>query len=495
MKYSPYQEEIFKAVKETNSNIIVQATAGSGKTTTIIEAAKRVDINKESLFVAFNKSIVEELRKKLPPTVDCSTLHSLGLSSLYGQFASKINIYNSKFFTFFDKALKEFPKKKSAKLSSFKTKIVCKDMVDKARLNLVPPVLEEIEKISDYYSITFNQDMLEIAHKAFLLMIAYNNSSRSEKMVDFTDMVWLPAIKDLKLKKYDVVFIDEAQDLNRAQQVLVEKVTKPKGRRIYVGDKNQAIYGFAGADAYSFQRLKQIPNTIELPLSISYRCSKRIVDEAFKIYPGDIEAFTESGMGIVRHSDWREIELGDMVVCRNVAPLISLYFDLLSQGKKAYIKGKDLEKGIINLLKKVEFMTIREGYDRLDDLLSDLFTELEKKGIEDPTSHRRYRNLEMQIDIIKMISEEGEKSYMKETMSEVQEIFKEDSESVQMMTIHKSKGLESKRVFFLSPELIPSKWASTPEDFLQENNLKFVAVTRAKESLFYIYNYELRQDR
>ena len=91
--------------------------------------------------------------------------------------------------------------------------------------------------------------------------------------MDFTDMIFLPIKFGVAVKQYDFVFIDECQDLNSCQRELMQKAIKPNtGRFVAVGDPAQAIYGFAGADSDSFKKLCNIPNTIQLPLSVCYRC-------------------------------------------------------------------------------------------------------------------------------------------------------------------------------------------------------------------------------
>ena len=69
----------------------------------------------------------------------------------------------------------------------------------------------------------------------------------------------------------------------------------------------------------------------------------------------------------------------------------------------------------------------------------------------------------------------------------IKNIFSDDKTGIILSTIHKSKGLEAKRVFFLNPELIPSKFAKTPKALYAEDCLKFVAITRAKEELVYCH--------
>ena len=82
--FSTYQLAIFNHIAESNNNLAINAVAGSGKTTTIVEAAKRIPKNKEVLFLAFNKTIANELKERLYkyPNVTCCTLHAHGLSAL-----------------------------------------------------------------------------------------------------------------------------------------------------------------------------------------------------------------------------------------------------------------------------------------------------------------------------------------------------------------------------------------------------------------------------
>ena len=64
--------------------------------------------------------------------------------------------------------------------------------------------------------------------------------------IDFDDMIWLPVVLDLPQRKFDRVFIDECQDLNRSQIELSLRAVKPDGRILAVGDPHQAIYSFRG---------------------------------------------------------------------------------------------------------------------------------------------------------------------------------------------------------------------------------------------------------
>ena len=79
---SKYQRTVYTYIRIGKGNAVIDAVAGSGKSTTIVEALKQIPKGKRVLFLAFNKAIVEELKIKIGnmPNVDIKTLHSLGAS-------------------------------------------------------------------------------------------------------------------------------------------------------------------------------------------------------------------------------------------------------------------------------------------------------------------------------------------------------------------------------------------------------------------------------
>ena len=132
-------------------------------------------------------------------------------------------------------------------------------------------------------------------------------------------MVYIAAKDDnITFFRYDWIFVDEVQDLNKAQRkIALDKIMKPSSRFICVGDVRQCIYGFSGADVESFKSIQKMPNTTTLPLSICYRCDKEIVRFAQKIVP-ELEYFEGKGEGIVRKDgENKDIREGDYVLCRN----------------------------------------------------------------------------------------------------------------------------------------------------------------------------------
>ena len=98
-KFTPskYQKDIFNFIKNGTENAIISAVAGSGKTTTLVKALEQIPSNKTVLFLAFNKSIADELKVRVPQTsnITVKTVHGFGYSVLRNQF--EVEIDNKKY--------------------------------------------------------------------------------------------------------------------------------------------------------------------------------------------------------------------------------------------------------------------------------------------------------------------------------------------------------------------------------------------------------------
>lgn len=83
---SDYQKRIFEWFQKPDGPIAINAVAGSGKTTSLVMGFQQLRSPGTQLFAAFNTSIVAELKKRLPSTVNCQTIHSLGYATLRKAF-------------------------------------------------------------------------------------------------------------------------------------------------------------------------------------------------------------------------------------------------------------------------------------------------------------------------------------------------------------------------------------------------------------------------
>ena len=477
MNYSPYQIEIFKAIQNTQNHVCVEATAGAGKTSTILEALKLIPRMKKSVFLSFSNTIVNELKSRVPDHIKASTLHSLGCRMIMKHY-KRVKIDENKWFKILVSELSPEDRTKV----NFRICGQVSEIINFARMTLTESAATELAEMCDHYNLEWST---EIIHKA---MKSLSNQSKHFDKIDFTDMIYMPAtMTKLIDEQYDYVFLDEAQDLNNAQRTFIEKLLRPNGRLIAVGDSKQSIYSFSGSSIDSFDRLKSRPNTVELPLSISYRCAKNVVIEAQRVYD-TIQPFEGAIDGIVRKGNIEEAVAGDMVLCRKTAPLILAFFHLLRKGIKSTVIGKDIEVGLLDLANKVQTNDQERTELKIQDQKEALRAELTKLGFKNPLVHPRYIALLDKIEVLHLIINQTSDS--NNLTNIIAELFREDKKAIRLMTIHRSKGLENNRVFlidkFNGTKTIPSPFATKGWELVQEKNLLFVAITRAKEELIYI---------
>ncbi len=490
-KPSKYQQAIYDCVINTNKNIVVNATAGSGKTT-VLEECSRLIKSTRPIFLAFNKKIVEELKTRISPNIRCSTLHSFGMSSLINHYRTNFKVSQYKTFVFANLVLKDHPEReKLSKKDEMIYLYTMKQIVDLIRLNLINDTDKEaIKALCLYHDIDVTEQDISDVTEIFTYLHYYNSKlNQKQNQIDFVDMIYLPSTnRDIEVDKFDTMFLDEVQDISIIQHKLIDKLLLPNSRSIVVGDSQQQIYEFIGASADSFKKFQNRPNTVTLPLSISYRCAKNIVLEAKKVYP-EIEPFEFAEEGEVRNGFLSEAEEGDFVICRNNRPLIKAFFQLVAIDKKATVVGKDIETGLLKFISKIKDLSKIDGCLKLRENLSFLESELKQQGIEKPQNHYKYINQLEKVLIIELIA--NKLTYMFEVEKKIEEIFREDVRAIKLMTIHGSKGLEADRVFviekFEGKNLIPSIHAHQPWQLTQERNLSFISLTRAKRELVIVH--------
>lgn len=457
-------------------------THNSGKTFTLCKLAEMTPPIKSSIFLAFNKSIAEELGQRLPRTVKAQTLHSCALSSLCKAFSLNFSLSDSKNFNLAKEKM-EFKGVHPKRIPGIIMK-VCR-LYDLMRFNLVPDDIEAIIALGERYGEDADEELAKRAIELRMLnkRIADNyflKGGGGKLPMDFTDMLYYATqyVHKEDFKQYNVVMVDEIQDLSPLQYQLIKMLKTPRGRLVGVGDEKQAIYGFQGSNLDTLNAIKNAPNTVTLPLSITYRCARDIVDEACKVFPDGIVAAPGAVKGFVGDGTFKDAQEGDFILCRNNAPLVDAFITLLRQGKKCTILGKEFGDELVSLIDSVEDVW------GLEQVLENMISKLQKKGVKSPTKCEAYDKLNEKVNVLLSLYEYfGD---LETVRSRIYDIFVENaSRGITLSTIHKSKGLEADRIFFLQPELLPSKYATTELALYAEKCLQFVAITRARKSLIY----------
>ena len=502
IEYEPsqYQKAIFDYIQHEKGNLVVEAAAGSGKTYTLVKALSLIPQDKRVLMTAFNKDIVKELTKKVKefPNVEVRTLHGLGMIlTTRGLGIGGMKPEGYKYTQLIYNHWQDLTKTNINKLSRNARKSFVentKKLVDFGRFYLATTRSEMIELMTKY-DIPCVADEVDVALKVMAI------GGKNLDSIDYTDMIWMPHIYDLHLQEceYDFIMVDECQDLNVAERNLVLRCLKKGGRLIAVGDSNQCIYGFSGSDPDSFRAIQSIPNTVSMPLSISYRCPESVVKFAQNLVPS-IEAKQGAEEGVILDCvSLDDVHDGDMVLCRNNAPLLQVYCKLLEQGKRAYIRGSDVGKNLQNIVigthKDYLHTNLKQDgvFIRLyEDLFNSRKAIMERYGIsqEDAMKHE---TIQAKLDMIRALEVLGADLTTTEQLTKkIGDIFPKNDkgEGIMLSTVHKAKGLEADNVFIACASLMPSKSALDEWQVQQERNLMYVAYTRAKKVLGFLNEEE-----
>jgi superfamily I DNA/RNA helicase len=480
---SPYQQKIFDTVKTSNINLIIQAVAGSGKSTTLVKIVELLPHDFKSIFLAFNTSIVKDLSTKIPDYCMVKTMHSLGLQNVKKSYPH-IRIEENKLYYLFKNYITlQSDQQAIEDLKNNKNLIL--RLVNLIKDSMLDCSMKSLVYLTDRYSLVLNSDTQVILN---CITYLFTQSIRDHSTIDFGDMIYFCASGIVQSEKYDILLVDESQDLNPSQLKLLEYSLTSTGRLIAVGDRLQSIYGFRAADVESMDKIKAKFNCIELPLSICYRCQQSVIELINQEFP-TIEFFGKSNnsTGILESIDSNHFDSlvndADLVLCRNNAPLVKPAYRLLSQGKKVIIKGKEIGKNLIDLIEKISKKY--NAYTILDLLsASEDYRSLESDKLNRLNQTRKLESLNDQIDCIVNFSE-GLDS-IQQMIQKISTIFSDDDTTgITFSTIHKAKGLESDNVYMLNPELLKSK-ANQEWEVQQAENLKYVGYTRSKKALYFV---------
>jgi len=471
---SEYQQKIFDFILNGTGDGIVIAVAGSGKTKTLVEASKLV-AGKNAIFLAFNKSIASELSERLHGKMKAKTLNSLGFD-IVQKALGKCRIVSDKY----RKLANEFGKGETLAR-----------LVDLCRHTLISSEnLEEVLQLGAIYG--FNAiEVKEVFPLIKDVLAAGIEMAQTKKVIDYTDQIWLPIVLNLQLKQpYQWIFCDEAQDFSPCQLEMVLGCKAAEGRILFVGDPQQAIYGFAGADSQSIEKIAKRTEATSLPLSICYRCPTSHLDLARAIVP-HIEARPDAIEGVINEIDLdslhKYVQSGDLIVCRLNAPLIKACLSLIVKGINARLSNNELIEDLENMVYDVEKQK-NFSLEQFGKHLKNYQHERESR-LDPKKEMSKIYNLRDKLDMISLVYERYEQlEGIEDLCTSLRGIFTKDSHDfVRLSTIHGAKGLEANRVFILHPDKLPLERAGQQDwEDQQEQHLHYVALTRAKQELWLV---------
>jgi DNA helicase-2/ATP-dependent DNA helicase PcrA len=476
--WSAQQEAIFDWFSQSMTiymnHLVVIARAGTGKTTTIIEGVNRAP-EKNILLCAFNKRIADELTTRLSnPRAKAQTLHSVGFAAVrkfwygirVGEGSKRADHLSD---SVCGHTAPDAVKRLVSKLHSKGREIVphAKSFGD------LTDILYAFECEPDETWQKAGYDAAYVETKALAAMDLAARVKPVDTGIDFADMIFLPVRNGWLTKQFDLVVVDEAQDMTVAQLEIARGVAN--GRIAVVGDNRQAIYGFRGADSGSLDRLKMELRAVELKLTCTYRCGLDIVAEAARLVPDFTGAAPHKGtLGQTTEDKLvAEIAHGDFLLSRTNAPLVSCAFALLRNGKRARIAGRDIGAGLKSLVRK-----LGKGCGDVECLISrvEAWEEREVRRFTIAKREAQIEKVHDQAETLLVIAQES--SSIADVEGRIDGLFTDDGLGqagiVTCSSVHRAKGLEANRVFLLNYTLYPRGWNQ------EEENIEYVAITRAK---------------
>jgi superfamily I DNA/RNA helicase len=505
MTKSSYQLAFDEFIKNIHGgNAVVDAKAGSGKSTT---ALLGIEFMKGAVIVlAFGKKIATAFQHKLNtmayPNARSATFHSECNANLCRN-RQRPTVNTGKVWRIAELFTQE-PELAKVRQS------ICK-IVGYAKNNgigLTHHGLPAIDDRQSWVNIIQHHDVdldadVEIEDVIDICIKVLELNNRDVKVIDFDDQIYFPLLFKLKFTKYDWVIVDEAQDTNVIRKLALREMMHENSRLIAIGDPNQAIMGFTGAENDSLNLIKEMFNATELKLSVCYRCGKSIIREAQKYVP-DIIAYEGNGEGEVtstKYDDFFKIaptlnlNKKDGIVCRNNAPLVSLAFGLIRNGIGCRIEGRDIGQNLEAFTRKWKVNDLATFTLRIQTFFDKAIEKAKKAArglLED-----KYETLLILIERCQSLGKHDVESLR----SLIKSMFSNSDDDnvpnvVTLSSIHKSKGLEFDNCYILGMnQFSPSKYATLDWMKEQEQNLMYVAVTRAKYKLTYITDVPTRNKR
>lgn len=537
---TPEQQRVINWIVEGQGNALVSSVAGSGKSTLITQCANQIPLSQKVIILSFNKKIAEEMKSKLKTRIpnrfpgdqndwkhtQAATLNSVGVRLIANHYKYRIHqprdinenkekiddviaaLTDELFDRRTQRYLEQLDAYKKSALYPLGTPPVkpkrrpcyatVTGLLRLSRASLYRPTQpsrSDLKEIIAFYGIEINVQLdldwaLQALQRIETETIARFNESHQ---ITLDEQIYMPWALDLRDPyPWDWIFVDECQDLSPLRIDLLRRLSKPTTRFLFVGDNDQSIYGWTGADPRCFDRIKSefSPDTFEL--TSTFRCSHAVTEFAQKYVP-KITAFESNLKGEVlkypNGGPLPELKSGDAVLSRLKSGLINIAIRLIRGGCKFQGFDNLLDENILDLLQRIyeeqsDALSVPERLSRVAIVIE---TDIDLNGC----TAEKVELYDLSV-ALKGLSEAfpGIRDFSG-LRRQLHQVCKGTNEGPLLSTIHKQKGAEFNNVLIVDFSLLPLVWPGQQDwEFEQELNLVYVAITRAKDKL-YLYDLVL----
>lgn len=524
--FNDYHWEIENSVL-SGENTFVDAGPGSGKTSTIFAVVlpSLIANDKETgCLFAFNKANANDFQSRIPESysgnIKAGTIHSILLSLLRDCLSFKTLRINGpqdaglKYGRYHkarkgktrDMAEEMFPEENGnfisnvcrlvslAKNSAFGIKsnddYKNPDISDRTEWDKLIATYSIGGMDSDNFEGENDVDLIECAQK--LLVETVKNKSEA----DFDDMLYFPMYYKCNLPDWDFLIMDESQDIFPITLEFISRM-KDKGTQIVmVGDRKQAINGFAGSIAGAIDvALGRLGGNI-MDMPVSFRCSKAACDRANEIFPNSVIAHDNAKEGEIIYMEFNEFSEGvdqmnggDIILSRTHRNLIPFAMSFIKVGREFVYKG--IRKWANEATRCLYHAArVTKDLSEIRKSMTEYMSELEDKYLGSPKMPKWVNEKRETIETLCLLiagieMENGTISTLRSYLTKLIAADKEfTGDCITLATIHASKGGEWETVFIVG-DMISAR-AKTEEEIYSERCCSFVAVTRSKDKLVFV---------
>lgn len=483
------QENIIQTIYNNDKIIKINAYAGSGKTSTLVEVVKEIrktDKDCKILYLVFNKSMVSDSKKKfdsLDLGVECQTIHGWALKRFSMLSKDEITIMPNLDYSDYMKVKSRQNKYKYSKykntLETFKEYGLTFDNLSTFCFNMKNGYKGQSKYNLEKLGIrSYEVEFFEELYKYFLSNKKYLHSMYLKEYAQNTAD---------KVKGYKYLLVDEFQDLNVWGMNIIKKIAYDK---LYVvGDIFQAIYGFNRC-INGFKKLEGET----YPLSISFRFNDKICKIANDILDANFKDFKHGSIKNFHNKTEIENKKEKAILFRKNASLFEYAVNLINNADNIRVKFIDVVNGnkvgdfdsvFSEMLYFYEQLLISSKSEHLDSfrtnfrivpnkIVNEFVKISEKEGL--PLYKYLYNNKQvLSLDMLRLFNfyllNERDIVEILEKVRKSEECINPDKTYV-LMTAHSSKGMEFDHV-----KIADDAWKMGSDD---EKSLCYVAVTRAK---------------
>lgn len=485
MNLTDEQQSIVDLSKDTDDNILVNALAGTGKSTTLVlqmiacaNKIKRIASEATVLSLAFNTRITKDMETKLKEFhedygvpidhIEVRGLNSCGHRTWGTTVSRRLVVDKKKTANILRQILKDELKGQDLRDAWDCYYEMCDAVAMAKHKGYVPTGKYEharrlISKEDFYGSLDdklspFIQGIVD--HALFESIKASYGG-----LIDFDDQIYMPTLFGGAFPRFPLVVADEFQDFNEVNHAMLEKLARD--RLFAAGDRWQSIYAFRGAVIGGMDRVRAKFNMSERPLTNTFRCPEAVVNVARFRVPEYKSRKPGGRYEVLGSLEPRSIPDNAAIICRNNAPLFRTALLLLRAGRSVSVAGSDIGYKLVRIMQKLGD----------DDTPRDAVIS----AINDWTDAKLEKNKDMasimdMAECMKVFAQQGKT--LGQAIGWAESLFAQQG-SLTLTTGHKAKGLEWDVVYHLDPFLIKQ----TDE---QDLNLRYVITTRAKQELYEI---------